>query len=384
MPTLHERRYDLDWLRVLGVFLLIPFHAALIFVLDPYTIMYIRDVVHSPVLAGATAFIHMWHMPMLFIVSGYSTYFALGFRSVRQYVGERVLRLLVPLLFGILTFVPFTTYLQHSHTLSLQEGYLGFFRIDFKHVDGMNGSFTPAHLWFILYLLVFSLVGLPLFVALRSAKGRDILKNLRTALNPAFHLILWGIPLTLAAATNILGDMNPLYYFLIFLYGFLLAGDGLFQQAVDRLTWVALAYGLLEAAINILLPLSRYAAWTSQWIALGFLYQMGRWALTLAALGLGHRLLNQTGPFLRYAREAAMPFYLLHMTFSVVTGYFVIQLQAPVAFKYPLIVLVATGLTLIACEFVRRWNITRRLFGMKPVKKDIAFAPDAKLDGQPL
>jgi glucan biosynthesis protein C len=119
MPTLHERRYDLDWLRVLGVFLLIPFHAALIFVLDPYTIMYIRDVVHSPVLAGATAFIHMWHMPMLFIVSGYSTYFALGFRSVRQYVGERVLRLLVPLLFGILTFVPFTTYLQHSHTQSV-------------------------------------------------------------------------------------------------------------------------------------------------------------------------------------------------------------------------------------------------------------------------
>jgi len=89
--------------------------------------------------------------------------------------------------------------------------------------------------------------------------------------------------------------------------------------------------------------------------------------LTLATLGLGHRFLNHTNNVLRYASEAAMPFYLLHMTFSVVTGYFVIQLNAPVMVKYPLIVLIATGLTLLACELVRRWNITRWLFGMKPI-----------------
>lgn len=129
MMNVSERRYDLDWLRVLGVLLLVPFHVALIFVLDPYTVMYIKDVVNSRALAGATAFIHMWHMPMLFIVSGYSTYFALGFRSAREYVRERVLRLLVPLVFGMLTLVPLTIYLQHNHRLSLQEGYLGFFRV---------------------------------------------------------------------------------------------------------------------------------------------------------------------------------------------------------------------------------------------------------------
>ena len=51
-----------------------------------------------------------------------------------------------------------------------------------------------------------------------------------------------------------------------------------------------------------------------------------------------------------------MPFYLLHMTFSVLTGYFVIQLEAPVASNIHCIVLVATGLTLVAYELVRRWN----------------------------
>jgi glucan biosynthesis protein C len=368
MTLSSERRYDLDWLRVLGVLLLIPFHVALIFVFDPYTIMYIRDTVNSRTLAIVTGFIHMWHMPMLFMISGAATYLALGFRSAGGYVRERFLRLFVPLAFGLVTFIPFTIYLQHSDLLSLQEGYLRFFKIDFNHLDGMNGSFTPAHLWFILYLFVFSLAGLPLLLYLRSEKGQRVIHALGGATQTPLSLIGWGIPLTLAAATGILGDMNPLYYFLVFLYGFLMAGDVRLQQTVNKLTWVLLAYGIFAAAINVALPISDYAAWTPQWLALGLIYQMGRWALTLAVLGLGNRFLNRTNAVLRYASEAAMPFYLLHMTFSVVTGYFVIQLDAPVAVKYPLIVFAATGFTLLAYEFiVRRWNVTRWLFGMKPV-----------------
>jgi glucan biosynthesis protein C len=382
MTLSSERRYDLDWLRVLGVLLLIPFHVALIFVLDPNAIMYIKDVVNSRVLEVAAGFVHMWHMPLLFIISGSATHFALGFRSAGQYIRERFLRLFIPLVFGILTFVPFTTYIQHSNILSLQEGYIGYFHFDLNHLDGLNGTFTPAHLWFILYLFVFSLIGLPLFLALRS--GKRVIRALETTTQAPLTLMAWGIPLTLAAALHILGDKNPLYYFLIFFYGFVLAGDVSFQQSIDTLTWVALAYGFFAAVINVLMPIQSYGEWTVQWMALGLMYEMGRWALTLAVLGLGHRFLNRTNNVLRYASEAAMPFYLLHMTFSVLTGYFAIQLDAPVAVKYPLIVVVATGLTLFTYELVRRWNVTRWLFGMKPLKQGMPVAANAKLDRQPL
>jgi glucans biosynthesis protein C len=384
MTLSSERRYDLDWLRVLGVLLLIPFHGALIFVLDPNAIMYIKDVVNSRVLDEAAGFVHMWHMPMLFIISGSATYFGLGFRSAREHIRERFLRLFIPLIFGVLTFVPFTTYIRHSNSLSLQEGYIGFFRFDLEHLDGMNGTFTPAHLWFILYLFVFSLVGLPLFLAIRSRKGKGIINALGAGMQAPFSLMAWGILLTLVAALDILGDKNPLYYFSIFFSGFVLASDTRFQQSIDKLTWVTLVYGLFAGVINVMMPIQSYAEWTVQWMALGLMYQMGRWALTLAALGLGHRFLNRTNDILRYASEAAMPFYLLHMTFSVLTGYFSIQLDAPVAVKYPLIVLVATGSTLIAYELVRRWNGTRWLFGMKPLKQGMPVASNAKLDRQPL
>ena len=384
MTTLSERRYDLDWLRVLGVLLLVPFHAALIFVLDPYTVMYIKDVVNSRLLAEATGFVHLWHMPMLFIVSGSATYFALGFRSAEQYLRERFRRLFIPLIFGILTFVPFTLYIQHSNMFSLQEGYAGFFHIDMAQLDGMNGAFSPAHLWFILYLFVFSLVGLPIFLWLRSEKGKRTIKALAKISQAPLNLIVWGIPLTFAAATNILGSFNPLYYFLLFFYGYIFASDTRFQENIDKLTWVALTYGLFEGVLNVIMPLSQYAEWTPQWMFLGLMYQMGRWVLTLAALGLGHRFLNRTSNLLQYASEAAMPFYLLHMTFSVVTGYFVIQPTTPIGVKYPLIVLVATGLTIVAYEIVRRWNVTRLLFGMKPTKIGLPVTSNAKLDRQPL
>jgi hypothetical protein len=232
----------------------------------------------------------------------------------------------------------------------------------------MNGTFTPAHLWFILYLFVFSLVGLPIFQWLRSERGRGVTQRLGKAIQTPLGLTVLGIPLTLAAATGILGAMNPLYYFLVFSFGFVFASDVRFQKSVDVLKWVALAYGICETAINIIFPIGDAAPWSLQWMVLGLTYQMGRWMLTIAALGLGHRFLNWSINLLQYASEATMPFYLLHMTFSVVTGYFVIQLEAPVTVKYPLIVLVATGLTLAAYELVRRWNVTRWLFGMKPLR----------------
>jgi len=239
MTTSSERRYDLDWLRVLGVLLLIPFHVALIFVLDPYTIMYIRDKTNSHLLAEVTGFIHMWHMPMLFIISGYATAFALNIRTAKQYISERVFRLLLPLVFGILTFLPFTIYLQHSDKLSPQEGYAKFFQIDFAHIDGMTGTFTPAHLWFILYLFIFSLFGLPLFLWLRSEKR--IIQKLANFMQKPVNLFLLAIPLVIASATGILGAMNPLYYFLIFFYGFIFANDSRFQTSIQKLTWIALA-----------------------------------------------------------------------------------------------------------------------------------------------
>jgi hypothetical protein len=364
MKTDSQRRHDLDWLRVLGVLLLVPFHAAQIFILDPISIMYVKDTVNSRSLTYLAGFLHMWHMPMLFVISGSATYFALGFRSARGYIRERLQRLFVPFIFGILTYIPLTTYIQHSQTISLPEAYLGFFQIDFAHLDGMTGTFTPAHLWFILYLFVFALIGLPIFSAMRSEKGRKLIGEVAKVLSPPLTLLLLAVPLALAAALNILGDKNPIYYFLMFFSGYLIASDARFQQAITKMVWGALAFGIFAAVIQMTTR-QNYPEWSLAWIGRGLLSEMGRWTLTLAALGLGKRFFNRSNTFLRYANEAAMPFYLLHMTFTVWTGYYVVQINAPVLVKYPLIVLIATCSTFLAYELARHWKVTRWMLGMK-------------------
>lgn len=93
-----ERRCDIDWLRILAVLLLIPFHTARIF--DPFDPFYVKNAERSTALGyGAIKVLHPWHMPLLFLLAGAATWFAIGFRSGGQYVRERFTRLLV--LFGM-------------------------------------------------------------------------------------------------------------------------------------------------------------------------------------------------------------------------------------------------------------------------------------------
>jgi hypothetical protein len=111
-PLQLTRRSDLDWLRVLAVLLLVPYHSAIIFSSLPQTqVVYVYDSQHSLLLMKTVDFMYLWHMPLLFVVAGAASWFALGVRSGRRYLGERVNRLLVPLLFGMVVLLPPTLYL---------------------------------------------------------------------------------------------------------------------------------------------------------------------------------------------------------------------------------------------------------------------------------
>lgn len=90
------RRYDLDWLRIAAVLLLIPFHTARVF--NPPEQFYAKNDVLSDALQRFIVFVGPWHMSLLFFLAGAASWFALGFRSGGRYAGER---LVVPFLFGL-------------------------------------------------------------------------------------------------------------------------------------------------------------------------------------------------------------------------------------------------------------------------------------------
>ena len=359
-----NRRPDIDWLRVLAVLLLVPFHSALIFSLAPGDVVYVKDRVESQVLIQFAYFVHLWHMPLLFVLAGASTWFALEFRTAGKYLKERCARLVAPLLFAVTTLVPLMLYVQFlsKPNFSFWQFYVRFFRIDFNNLSGYSGTFTPSYMWFVLFLFVFSVVALPLFLYLKRESGRRLIARVATFFERRGMIFLLALPLAIAVVVADIGDKPPLLFLTLFIYGYIWVSDARFQTIVDRHRISALILGVLfTAAFQVL------AATEGSLVLIHILYYFSRWCWLLAILGFGHKYLSRSGKMLAYLSEVSYPFYILHLPINTIVGYFVIQWPVGIAVKYPVIVVVTILATFAVYEaLVRRTSVTRFLFGMKP------------------
>ena len=209
----HRRLHYIDWLRALAVLLLFPFHTWRVFNFgDPF---YVKSAQTPVGLSWVIAFIDRWHMPLLFVLAGMSTYLALGARGVGEYAAERVKRLLVPFVFGLFVLVPPQTWLGAR----FHGGYAGSFVqylasgefVSLAYVERTGtdyyGGLGFGHLWFILYLFLISLVVLPVVGAARSERGRRAVGAVgRFLAHPAGWLV---VALALWFSARSAGDSGP-------------------------------------------------------------------------------------------------------------------------------------------------------------------------------
>jgi peptidoglycan/LPS O-acetylase OafA/YrhL len=70
-----------------------------------------------------------------------------------------------------------------------------------------------------------------------------------------------------------------------------------------------------------------------------------------------------------YGNEAVLPFYVLHEPVIVAVAWVIVRWSAPLLIKYLTVVAASFVLTLALYEgLVRRFQLTRFLFGMKPAR----------------
>ncbi|MBI3767150.1 MAG: acyltransferase family protein [Deltaproteobacteria bacterium] len=181
-PASTSRRYDLDWLRILATYLLFPYHVAKTF--DDLPIYHVKNAELAPGLDFFTAFVHQWHMPLFFVLAGWSAYASLARRGAASFLKERVRRVLVPFVAGALLLCPLLKYAELRSGLSItakgvtplvgryDETFLQFLPTFYTRVD----RFTWSHLWFLLYLFTFTftLLYTPLFARLIRRPGRRL------------------------------------------------------------------------------------------------------------------------------------------------------------------------------------------------------------------
>src|SRR5262249_37215806 len=111
------RRPDIDWLRVGATYLLFLFHVGKVF--DPAPFYHVRNADLSFVLLVVCGFIGLWHMPLFFLLAGWSAAASLQSRGSRAFVGERVRRLAIPLVAGCVLLAPTIKYVELRSGLDL-------------------------------------------------------------------------------------------------------------------------------------------------------------------------------------------------------------------------------------------------------------------------
>ena len=383
MSTKSQRLTDLDWLRVLAVLLLIPFHAALLWGSSVGNHV-LKDTL-LPLPAIFVHFVHQWHMPLLFVIAGMGGWFSLGKRGGGQFMKERAQRLLIPLALIAVLF-PFEAY----YWFRVNEGLTGSFPAFFPTGIAVAPQFeVPAILgvqWFLVYLFIISAVTLPILLYLRSEKGGQIRDWFaRGAEQPAFILVfalpMMAVEMALRAQfgnqRNVTGDWaNMALYGVLFLTGYLLASDARFRAAIKKIAPVALSLAPLTLAFSLWWlgegnpsETMVHDQLTPGWYLYAANRGLGVWLWLVGILGMGQRAFAPGGPVLRYLSEAAMPVYIIHFAVQVMVAYYVLQWGLSNTVEFLIINVGTLACSFLVYEAIKRTNVTRVLFGLKPRRK---------------
>jgi len=410
------RRRDFDLLGSAVVLGLFPYHAALAVSALDYAV---KGQVPSLPVGVLLLLTPLWGMPQMFLLAGMTAWHSLQRRSGIQFVGERVRRLVVPLITGLFLLMPVQAYVQLNVDPEYQTGFAEFYRRLFQVRLGLDfpmflvgtsspESFRLGHLYFLDYLFVYSVVLLPIFVYLRS---RSRLDDSQVAdLGPA-RLVAIFVPglvvgiVEAALGSEALGAWNRYSYLIFLLAGYvLLASDGRWQAAARRHRKVVLGATLAAVLVYLLGWLSLVSSVVPGTdrglpsLLLRTVKGLAGWSLVLAITGwvqgrrsarptpapadkpmgpdspasgrgqreTGWRNENSWDRLAAYLTEARLPFYMLHMTPINVIAFHVGRWPLGYLARSFIVLCATLTVTVVVYEFgVRRWALTRFLFGMK-------------------
>lgn len=381
----YERRYDIDWLRIFALVTVFFFHCARIFDYDDW---HIKNNQRSFGITLFVTFVAQWIMPLFFVLSGESAFFSLKFRNVRQYVLNRLQRLIVPFIFGMFVLTPPQIYLERVSRGEFVGSFIQFYPHYFDGLYGYGGNFAwmGLHLWYLLFLFIFSMLTLPFFFYhLKKGSKYNLTLKITTFLEKPGTIFLLAIPLALILIfTDCLlfkpngpfsewsgfvyfGGWNLLIYLIFFIYGYMLASHEQFKEIIRKHGKIAMVLSVIFSTI-MFLQLTVWNAFLNyplRFIILPILDALHSWCWVITILGLGSVYFSFKSKWVKDANEVALPFYILHQPVIVAIGFFVVNVKLSIFVKYLVISTSALICTVFLLLIIRRFDLLRFFFGMR-------------------
>lgn len=363
------RRNEIDWIRNIGVLLLFVFHTASVFTYyEPWYIWY-----QNKSWAATIIFIFCipWHMPVLFFLAGASTRFSVDTRSEKRYVLERVERLLVPFILGMLILVP-----PQGYFARVSRGKeVGTFFQQYKHfwttISSIpyDGGLGPAHLWFILYLFIISIISIFIIKSFKKETMKKFLLNFKDKMTSRYSLIFSTMILFIADMTSLaIAEKNILIFLIVFLMGYIAYGDEEYLEFIDINKIKSLFITIILFILYIFLVIHHYNSEQSRGleILLSLMRNCVMITTITAIVGYGRKYLTKGGKALIYLNKACFAIYILHQPIVVVISYYLLKYyKLPTHVSIIIILISSVIVTFGAYELFKRIKITKYLIGGK-------------------
>lgn len=343
-----NRRYDIDWVRVIAIGLLVIYHVAIGFQPWGMMIAFITNSTSWSSLWIPMTMLNVWRIPLLFFVSGMGVYFAMQSRNWKQLLKERTFRILLPFVFGMFSIVPIHLLLWHRY-YNMGAGY----RAD------------SGHLWFLANIFIYVVLFSPLFFYLKRNEDGKLTKAITKIFSTP-----WGFLLVVGAFVLEGVIIKPFPYelyamtwhgfflgLLAFFFGFcfVLSGAG-FWTMILKFRWMFVSIAITLFVIRLVYfkmntPVYQLVAESQCWI--------------ISVFAFGYHYLNRPSKVLTYLSQAAYPVYILHMIFLYLGSMWVFKLNMDVRLQFVLVLLITMGGCFASYEAIRRLKWIRPLFGMK-------------------
>lgn len=383
-PKNKERLYYLDWLKVFAILMVFIFHNTHFF---DFLDWGIKNNTESFGMMLIFFLIHFWSMPLFFLLAGAGTKFALEYKTSKEYILDRVKRLIIPLFVGMLLLAPPQGYFENLSKLKFHGSFINYYPYFFKHLShviSLNAfGNNTYHLWFLGFLFVFSLIALPLFILLKNDAAKSFISKIASFCDKRGIIFLFALPifishLVLRVSFPEYNDWADFLYWLIyFIYGYIIFSHLKFKQAINRhckAAFIIAIVCLLSIIAMLLLGYSindiTHPDYSIQSIIFMIIYSFLTWSWIIFMLSTGFKLLNFNNKFLKYSSEAVLPFYLLHQTIILIIGFYVVQWDDSIIAKFLFISSTSLITTILIYDLcIRRLNFSRVLFGMKLLKK---------------
>lgn len=384
--------YELDWLRTIVTINLIPFHAAWMITSVSGFSLVERGTAAWKILHCYMLFVSPLHMFMLFLVAGTSTFMSLRHRSPLQYIKERIKRLLIPLLTFMIFLFPILGYFWPTGMDLSQFNFLTQFWpwcLMTTFYSEATGGPNWAHMWFVAYLFIYSLILLPVFLHIRAGKGRLVESTTKLATGRWGAIFLIGIPISLTFAilspiwpffrNNLYSDWGYFTYNMTaFALGFIIARDPRWNRTFDRHAAVSLLLGIVFSALKLFMecraPIFSTPAYNTHYALYSLIAGFNTWFWVIAVLGIARRSLSFTNGFLGYFSRISYPFYIFHLVAMSVSGHYITGMRRGIVAEFVMICAASLLITILCCELAKSTRVTRFLFGIKgnrPLSKEM-------------